>query len=163
MHVKTCERRNDQFDFNYECALGSMLIGIGFSQLEEFTGVLDIPCITSNSYREKSKKNYEDLSNAAEASTKLVAEAEIEFAVKNGNVDSSGNPLVTGFVDAAWSKRSYRTNYSALSGSAVIIGDSTQKVLWQGVANKCCNVCKYIATNNKEYFDHDCNINYVGE
>ncbi|XP_037047882.1 uncharacterized protein LOC119082468 [Bradysia coprophila] len=163
LHVmKTCERRSDQFDLNYESVLGSMLIGIGFSQLEEFTGVLDIPYITSSSYRKKANKIYDDLSSAAEASTRLVAEAEIEFALKNGNVDTSGNPKVTGIVDAAWSKRSYRTNYSALSGSAGLIGHSTGKVLWQGVANKFCCVCKYISTNGKEHYDHECNINYVG-
>lgn len=54
--IKTCKHSEDQFDFNYECVLSSMLIGIGYTQLEEFTGVLNIPCITPNAYRKKKKK-----------------------------------------------------------------------------------------------------------
>lgn len=160
--LKTSVSRKDQFDLNYESVFGAMCIGIGFSQLQEFTGILDIPCMTEHAFRDKEKKVQVDLTSAVAASTKIIAEKEKKYATELGHVDENGTPLIKGIVDAAWSKRAYRSNYSALSGSAVIVGYSTKKVLWQGVANKFCIICKQISNMNEEPYDHDCNANYEG-
>lgn len=39
------------------------------------------------------------------------------------------------------SKRSYKKNYSALSGAAAIIGKNTGEILYIGIKNKFCQVC----------------------
>lgn len=45
---------------------------------------------------------------------------ERENALQQGNVHVDGTPWVTVYVDGSWSKRSYGTNYSALSGMVSI-------------------------------------------
>lgn len=66
---------------------------------------------------------------------KNAATEEKTIAIENKNLDEKCTPLATVVVDGTWSKRSYGTNYSALSGGAVI-PDNTKKVLWAGVKNK---------------------------
>lgn len=80
--LKTSENRKDQFDCNYESVLGAMLIGIGYSQLEEFSGVLDLPCMSKNKYLALCKKIQVDVTGAADASCKLAAEEEKQYAIK---------------------------------------------------------------------------------
>lgn len=41
---------------------------------------------------------------------------EIELAINNGEVNENGIHLISVIADGAWSKRSYRSNYNALSG-----------------------------------------------
>ncbi|KAJ8964298.1 hypothetical protein NQ317_000094 [Molorchus minor] len=61
---------------------------------------------------------------------KLAGEEEAKLAIDNGHIDKDGTPCITVIADGAWSKRSYKTNYNALSGVAVIIGEATKKVLF---------------------------------
>ncbi|KAF2885762.1 hypothetical protein ILUMI_20397 [Ignelater luminosus] len=65
---------------------------------------------------------------AAEEMRKVAAE-EAKLAIEHGDVDQLGHPVITVVADEAWSKRSYRTNYNALSGVACIVGFETQKVI----------------------------------
>ncbi|CAG4962611.1 unnamed protein product [Parnassius apollo] len=57
------------------------------------------------------------------------AKEEREFALLQGRIDENGVPIIDVIVDGCWSKRSYRKNYSALLGAAVIIGKKTEKIL----------------------------------
>jgi hypothetical protein len=57
---------------------------------------------------------------------------ELRLALEAGEVDSNGVGMITVIVDGAWSKRSYKTNYNALSGVASIIGARLKKVLYTG-------------------------------
>jgi len=41
---------------------------------------------------------------------------ERKLAIERGDVDQSGRPQIAVIDDDAWSKRSYKTNYNALSG-----------------------------------------------
>lgn len=60
------------------------------------------------------------------------AKEEYELAIQNGDVDENGVPMIVVVADACWSKRSYKKNYNALSGAAVIIGYRTKKpYTWQ--------------------------------
>ena len=38
-------------------------------------------------------------------------------------------------------KKSHKHSYIAKSGMAVIIGNTSKKILLMGVGNKCCSVC----------------------
>ncbi|XP_064485416.1 uncharacterized protein LOC135397751 isoform X2 [Ornithodoros turicata] len=58
-----------------------------------------------------------------------------------GDVDADGFPIITVVADGAWCKRSYKNKHDALSGSAVIVGYRTKKVLFLGVRNKFCTLC----------------------
>lgn len=52
--------------------------------------------------------------STAERAMKEAAEEEAQLARKIGDVDST--PLITVVANGSWCKRSYRTNYSSLSG-----------------------------------------------
>lgn len=41
---------------------------------------------------------------------------EKRLAIENSDLDLKGRPKIAVIADGAWSKRSYRTNYNALSG-----------------------------------------------
>ena len=55
-------------------------------------------------------------------------------------------------MDAGWNKRSHKHSYNALSCVGVIFGKETQKLLYIGVQNKYCAVCKQDAGKNHECF-----------
>lgn len=48
--------------------------------------------------------------------TEEAAKEEAKIALENGDVSKDGIPMISVVVDGAWSKRSYRSNYNALSG-----------------------------------------------
>ncbi|KAK4882229.1 hypothetical protein RN001_005548 [Aquatica leii] len=56
------------------------------------------------------------------------AKEEAKLAVELEEVDDQGCPNIAVVTDGAWSKRSYRTNYNALSGVACILGLRTKKM-----------------------------------
>lgn len=79
-----------------------------------------------------------------------------KMALENNEIDSQGRPMITVIADGAWSKRSYKSNYSSKSGVAAIVGYRTKKLLYLGVKNKYCSTC----TLSGEKFDHFCYKNY---
>lgn len=46
----------------------------------------------------------------------LVGKEEFRIAIENGEVGENGRPMISVIADGAWSKRSYKTKYNALSG-----------------------------------------------
>ncbi|CAH1105339.1 unnamed protein product [Psylliodes chrysocephalus] len=87
----------------------------------------------------------------------IAAKEEADYAKEIGQIDKNGIPLITVVADGCWSKRSYRSNYNALSGAATIIRHRFGKVLYLGVKNKICSIC--LANNQIE---HKCYKNYTG-
>ena len=119
---------------------GIMTIGGGFYNLEEFLSTLDIPCMSTKKYQ-----HYHSIVTSAWQSTavKSMLEAgkrEANYAKEKGQVDKDGVPCIAVVADGCWSKRSYRSNYSALSGAAAIVGHQFGEVLYMGVINKYCFV-----------------------
>lgn len=51
----------------------------------------------------------------------LAGNKEAEIAKKEGHVNENGVPLITVIADGAWSKRSYKSGYNALSGVVSIL------------------------------------------
>lgn len=93
---------------------------------------------------------------------KFAGEEEAKLAKENGHIDKDGTPCITVIADGAWSKRSYKTNYNALSGVAVIIGEATKKVLFLGVKNKFCMFCSRHERRNETVPEHSCAKNWSG-
>ncbi|KAK4877099.1 hypothetical protein RN001_009605 [Aquatica leii] len=73
---------------------------------------------------------------------------EKEYAVSNGDLCLDGTPCITVYVDGSWSKRSYGTNFNALSGMVGIVGRHTGELLFAGVRNKFCSICERAKNNN---------------
>jgi hypothetical protein len=164
-----CDNSDCKRNINYDAVLGITNIGSGFSHLEEMMLNLNIPCMSQTKYSKLQKELLKNYNSAARKCMFEAVEEEKKLALANGNYKEGEIPLLTVIVDGCWGKRSYRTNYSALSGCAVIIGFYTKKVLWFGVRNKYCVICER-AKNRKEtlseekYLSHKayCNVNYVG-
>ena len=127
--LETTRRSNHNADINYEAVSGIMSLGLGFTHLKMFLACLNIPSITLRLYTSIHDTVCSRWQRAAEQSMAQAAREESEHAKSIGSVDVDGVPMITVVADGCWSKRSYGTNYNALSGAAAIIGQFTKKVL----------------------------------
>lgn len=156
--IKTCTEAVDgKMNINYAAVLGSISIGIGYSQLNEQLANMSIPCLSSITYQTIEKKLSLDIKKTAEETMKIAASKEKEISREKGSFDEEGESVLS-TLDGTWSRRSYGTNYAALSGSGTIIGHATRKVLWIGFRNKHCQKCAIGISADK----HECNSNYTG-
>ncbi|CAK1589570.1 unnamed protein product [Parnassius mnemosyne] len=149
-------------DINTAAVAGAVSVGIGYSQLEELLSAIDLPMMTEPLYQ----KQHEFVSNAWEKaldqSMQEAAEEEKKIALEKGRVTTDGIPIIDVIVDGCWSKRSYKKNYSALSGAAAIIGKETKKILFLGVKNKYCSICAQDCNKNQTPRAHQCYENFTG-
>ena len=158
---------SDSNDENYlpvnYCAVAGMLsIGGGHSNLEEFSSALNLPIMSNKKYQ----SIHDDLSNkweqVAQETMEKAAEKERKFAIAEGKVSKNAIPIIDVIVDGCYSKRSYRTNYSALSGAGTIIGRRTGEILYYGVRNKYCYTCDRAEKQKVPIKEHKCFKNYTG-
>jgi hypothetical protein len=95
-------------------------IGIGYTQFSEFSAILDIPYLSSNTYG----KIFDELSTVIEQTAweqmRLAGIEEKQLAIEAGDIDTDGVPLCPVIADGQWRKRSYKTKYDALSGAVRI-------------------------------------------
>lgn len=136
--ISTDDDSQESLDINMSAVSGAMAIGIGFSQMEEFLAAVDVPVMFAKLY----SKNHTEVCNkcmetSVEAMTAAAAE-ERDQALAEGRVSKNGTAMIDVIVDGCWGRRSYRTNYSSLSGAATIIGKKINKVLFMAVRNKYC-------------------------
>lgn len=147
---------------NKMAVLGITSAGSGFYNMEEFTANLNIPCMSSSTFDVENKKLQEEWGKLGQYFSELALKEEIEHSVATGNVDTSGNALITVICDGSWGKRSYGKGFSSLSGCAAIVGFYTKKILYYGVKNKYCHTCAMSYAKFCPPNDHKCNISYVG-
>lgn len=95
---------------------GAITIGCGYSQLQQLLGILDIPGISQRKYQKCQEEVSQKILDTAMESMDAAAKEEAELARDLGEIDKNGYPLISVIADGAWSKRSYKTDYSALSG-----------------------------------------------
>lgn len=65
-------------------------------------------------------------------------------------------------MDIGLTKRSYKSNYAALSCAAAIVGRRFGEVLFLGVRNKYCCTCARAQNKGVTPSDHKCFKNYTG-
>lgn len=148
----------------YSCTniLGIISIGCGFSQLEEFSSCLNIPPMTTSIYNFEHTHIGNVIHDITWEEIEKAGKEEAEIAKEKGDVDEDGIPCITVIADGAWSKRSYKTNYDALSGVACIIGEATKKVIFLGVRNKYCCICAKAENKGVPVLQHKCFKNWGG-
>lgn len=151
-------------DINYDAVLSTIAIGTGFYQLEESLGILNIPSMSNATYSRKQVIVGKDLIKLSKRSMEVAVEEEKEIARSMGEVDTDGLPLLTVIADGVWNKRSYRCNYSSLSGAAAVVGLYTQKVIYMNVRNKYCKICDINTTEDlaEDIPEHICNKDFSG-
>lgn len=124
-HINNDNCENTSLNLNTSAVAGNVATGCGRSQLEELFSAMDMPSLTEHVYNvnhELTRKHWEKLliQNMKEAGQR---EKEIAIIERKVTKDGYGDVDVT--VDGYWSKRSYKKNYSALTGAAAIIGKNT--------------------------------------
>lgn len=131
--------------------------------MEEFLSVIDILCMNSATYTKYHAEVASTWESTAVEKMKEAAQEEAEYAKRMNSVDEEGYSLVSVIAVGCWSKRSYRTNYNALSGVAAIVGQHTRKVLYYiGVRNKFCTYCARAASQGNAPKPHTCGKNHDG-
>jgi len=141
---------------NLAAVWGQMATGGGFNPLEESMSVLGIPVMTKKSFVHTEHMIGKWWWDQLEESMKQAGIEEREHAIQQGHYHQ-GVPAITVVVDAGWSKRTHKHTYNALSAVGVIFGYYTGKLLYVGVRNKFCSICKQ---GKKE--PHTCFKNWEG-
>lgn len=59
---------------------------------------------------------YMHMNSIALNEMQLAGQEEKWLAIESGEIDNQGRPTIAVIADGGWSKRSYKTNYYALSG-----------------------------------------------
>jgi hypothetical protein len=116
------EPDTDSSEINKSAVCGIIAMGAGFTQFSYLSAALDIPCMSSSTYFAVENQVLNYVKEVAINEMIDAGQEELRLAVEAGEVDSNGVGMITVIVDGAWSKRSYKTNYNALSGVASIIG-----------------------------------------
>lgn len=152
----------ESLELNKAAISGMMTTGIGLSQFEELLASMDLPCINQKHYDKLHDEVCNEWHKTATNLMKAAGKRERDAAIERGHVTKDGIPYIDVIVDGCWSKRSYRTNYSALSGAAAIIGRTYGEVLYIGIKNKYCCVCARAETKGENPREHACFKNYSG-
>lgn len=95
--------------------------GQGYGQLEQFSAILNMPCMTNRTYQKEHEIISCHIEETMWQSIEMAGKEEAKMAIERGDVNENGVPLIAVVADGAWSKRSYKTNYNALSGVVSII------------------------------------------
>lgn len=111
------ENDNDQ-NININMAIVSSIVntGQGYSQLEEYSATMNMPNMSNKLYQNYHYSIYKHLNELALNEMLLAGKEEAKLALEKGEVDHLGRPKIAVVADGAWSKRSYKTKYNALSG-----------------------------------------------
>jgi len=113
----------------------------GFNLLKESMSVLRIPVMTKKAFVHTEYIIGKWWWDQLEDSMKQLGIEEHEHAIQQGHYHQ-GVPAITVVADAGWSKRTHKHTYNALSAVSVIFGYHTGKLLYVGVRNKFCSICK---------------------
>ncbi|GBP66326.1 hypothetical protein EVAR_77944_1 [Eumeta japonica] len=146
-----------------DCAVAGIIsIGGGYSQLEEFSAALNLPMMSNNTYQTIHDVLSKNWQKVTQESMDEAAEKERNIAISEGKVSAKGTPIIDMIADGCYGKRSYKTNYSALSGAGAIIGKKTGAILYLGIRNKYCYTCDRAEKKKKPIKAHPCFKNYSG-
>lgn len=149
----------DIININEAAVAGTIAIGIGFFQMEEFFLGINMSCMSGPTYNKYRENIIHQFQIAAEQSMRDAAENEKNAAIALGHV-VDGHACVPVIADGAYEKRSYGHSYDSLSGCAAVVGERSKKVMYVDVRNKYCSYCEYYARINQPIKEHSCYKNF---
>lgn len=120
--LTTLESENKELNYipiNKAVVNGTYAIGIGHTQLAEFSATIDVPCMSSKTYMKYNDEMSMCIETTAWSLIKLAGIEERKLALEAGDIDSDGTPMCV--ADGQWSKRSYKTKYDAYSGAVIYL------------------------------------------
>ncbi|GFT39099.1 yqaJ domain-containing protein [Nephila pilipes] len=153
---------SEKNSLNNLSVLGALSTGSGFSQEEEKFSVMNIRYMSKDKFASCEKVTSKVIKSYAQEEMLNAIFEEKKLAELRGDIDSDGYHCITLIVDGGWCKRSYGHGYNASSGVSVLIGMSTQKIVFIGIRNKVCLTCSAIANRQMERKDHVCWKNWSG-
>jgi len=106
----------ENVNINMAIVSATVNAGQGYSQLEEFSATLNMPNMSNRLYQTLHTEIFMHVHDIAWKEMELAGQEEKRLAIENGDLDIKGRPKIAVIADGAWSKRSYKTNYNALSG-----------------------------------------------
>lgn len=112
----------DELDVNSAAVAGTVAIACGYSQLTEICSPIGLIPMNKKNFSSKLNVVNKTWENELLTSMNEAAKEERLLAIEEGKVHSDGNAIIDVIADGCYSKRSYKKNYSALSGAAAIIG-----------------------------------------
>ncbi|KAK4884858.1 hypothetical protein RN001_001129 [Aquatica leii] len=140
---------------NRAVVIATVSIEIGYTQLAELAAAMDIPQISNDRYLNYHNSILPSVHNLNQQLMSKAAKKEGESAEEK---NESNIPIISVITDGAWGKRSYRRNYSALSGVASIIGVKSKKVFYINKLSDLSKECRY----SKSRRDYVCNPSTLG-
>ncbi|XP_050431109.1 uncharacterized protein LOC126839738 [Adelges cooleyi] len=145
---------------NEAAVSATISVGIGYSQISEVCATMDIPCMSSTKFTEAQRDMSEKIHKIAGQQMAIAGKEERRLALESGSIDNDRIPMCTVVADGQWSKRSYKTNYDALSGVATIIGYKSKLILFIGIRNRYCCVCQRAKNKHVPIPEHACFLNW---
>lgn len=107
---------NELVPINLAIVASTVHNGQGYSNIEQFSASLNMPCMSNPTYQKLHEEVEEKIKCIAWDAIEEAAKEEAKIAFENGDISKDGIPMISVVVDGSWSKRSYRSNYNALSG-----------------------------------------------
>ncbi|KAJ8871491.1 hypothetical protein PR048_027813 [Dryococelus australis] len=90
--------------------------GQGYVQMRDITSILEIPCMTKDTFLKHQMSLSSLIQDAAWQEMESAGREEVELAISSESVDGNGIPVITVITDGAWCKRSFGSSYNAFSG-----------------------------------------------
>lgn len=159
-HHRTGSRGPKASDINSRAVLGSLHIGVGQTQLNNFLATLNIPTMNSQLFKMREREIGNSIEKVAKGSCDVYLEQEKENAEKSNNqgeVDSM--PAIAVSYDMGWTKRG--KGHNSHTGHGASMGLKTGKVLSYATRCKACRVCESSKKSGKVAKTHDCRKNHV--
>ncbi len=159
--VKGSKTKKTRYAVNVGAVLGQMATGGGHSRLNETTAALNIPGMSKKTFISIETQIGKAWETQLAEEIKQAGEHERQVAIDK-NDTFEGVPAIGVTVDGGWSKRSHKHSYNAKTGVAVIIGNTSKKLLYLGVRNKYCSICTVAANKGIPPKEHECFKNWDG-
>lgn len=160
-HHRTGSRGPKASDINSRAVLGSLHIGVGQTQLNNFLATLNVPTMNSQLFKMREREIGNSIEKVAKASCEVYLEQEKENAEKSNNLgEVDSMPGIAVSYDMGWTKRG--KGHNSLTGHGASMGLKTGKVLSYATRCKACRVCESSKKSGKVAKTHDCRKNHVG-
>lgn len=151
--------RPNHFEINLRAVWGECVKGGGATSLAESQATMGMPSMNPKTFADIENQIGQLWGQLLKKEMLEAGSEERRLAVESGSFHEDV-PCNRVIVDGGWSKRSHKHSYNAPSGAAVVIGARTGKLLYVGVRNKICAICRYADTNGKPCRDHVCSKNW---
>lgn len=133
------------------------MIGKGYTGLDTFLGQLGIPNMAKQTFADTALLFGKAVEEVAADSLKKAQEEEREKLIAAGvQPDEYGNLKDKGITDGAWQRRSYHNNSNSLSGTGVLVGKQTGKLMDFDILSIQCRTCDVAKRKGKKPEPHEC-------